>query len=39
MEEEGEEFIEGEYLEIFFRFGEFGVQGGYQVDGLDYDSD
>ncbi|XP_054174340.1 microtubule cross-linking factor 1 isoform X10 [Homo sapiens] len=39
MEEEGEEFTEGEHPETLSRLGELGVQGGHQADGPDHDSD
>uniref|UniRef100_A0A2K5BZ69 Microtubule crosslinking factor 1 n=1 Tax=Aotus nancymaae TaxID=37293 RepID=A0A2K5BZ69_AOTNA len=37
MEEEGEEFTEGEHPETLPRLGELGVQAGHQVDGPDHD--
>ncbi|XP_032149249.1 microtubule cross-linking factor 1 isoform X9 [Sapajus apella] len=37
MEEEGEEFTEGEHPETLPRLGELGVQAGHQVDGPDRD--
>ncbi|XP_037599970.1 microtubule cross-linking factor 1 isoform X9 [Cebus imitator] len=37
MEEEGEEFTEGEHPETLPRLGELGVQVGHQVDGPDRD--